>query len=308
MGSLDGRVAVITGGGRGLGREYALYFAEEGARVVLSGRKLANRPDGQPTVEDVAAEIRAKGGDAVHDYHDPADWAGGRQLVRRAVETFGNLDIVVNNAGNLRDAALPDMTEDEWDSVINVHLKSTFVMTRFAGAYWRDQTQAGQPVAANIVNTTSRVALLARPGGIRGGGPGSANYATAKGAITTFTEVSAGDLAPYGVRVNCIAPSARSGMTAPYAGLAQASATPGTGEFDQWDPRNVCPMVAWLSTACCPVTGRVYWVKGGTIGTLQSWSLLDTVETCGQWTVDELQAKARRLAYLPEVNPALAGI
>ena len=207
MGALDGRVAVITGAGRGIGREHALLFAAEGAKVVVNdlGGSVDGSGDDRSAAEQVVAEIEAAGGQAVANDDDVADWEGGKRLIEAAIETFGDLHVLVNNAGILRDRVLINMTEQEWDSVIHVHLKGHFVPTRHAAAYWREQTKAGQPVHAAVVNTSSTSGLL--------GNPGQTNYGAAKAGIAAFTVIAAEELARYGVRVNAIAPAARTRMT-----------------------------------------------------------------------------------------------
>src|SRR5579875_452161 len=196
MGSLDGRVAIVTGAGRGLGREHALLFAAEGARVVVNdtGADAGGRGDDPSPAERVVEEIRAAGGEAVASADDVADWKGGERLVQTAVEHFGGLDVLVNNAGVLRDRFLVNMTEEEWDVVIHVHLRGHFVPMRHAAAYWRDQAKRGQPVAACIITTSSTSGLH--------GNPGQTNYGAAKAGIAAMTVIAAQELARYGVRVN----------------------------------------------------------------------------------------------------------
>src|ERR1700712_4002624 len=181
MGSLDGRVAIITGAGRGIGREHALFFAAEGAKVVITDRGGANDGSGDDATpaEQVAAEIVAAGGEAVANGDDVADWEGAQRLVTSAIEAFGDLEILVNNAGILRDRVLVNMTEEEWDAVIHVHLKGHFVPTKWAASVWREQTKAGKEVRASIINTSSTSGLL--------GNPGQSNYGAAKAGIASFT-------------------------------------------------------------------------------------------------------------------------
>src|SRR5436853_1386947 len=215
MGALDGRVAIITGAGRGIGREHALLFASEGAKVVVNDLGGANDGSGsdQTPAQEVVEEIKAMGGEAVANGDNVADWEGGQRLVNAAVEAFGDLHVLVNNAGILRDRVLVNMTEEEWDAVIHVHLKGHFVPTRWAAAYWREQSKAGKQVKASIVHTSSTSGLL--------GNPGQTNYGAAKAGIGAFTVIAAMELERYGVRVNAIAPAARTRMT---------EATPGLGE------------------------------------------------------------------------------
>ena len=203
MGALEGRVAIITGAGRGIGREHALLFAAEGAKVVVND--LGGNADGtggdKTPAEEVVHEIEQMGGEAIANGDNVASWEGGQRMVNSAIEAFGKLDILVNNAGILRDRVLVNMTEEEWDAVIAVHLKGHFVPTRWAAAYWREQVKAGNTITANVVNTSSTSGLLSNPG--------QTNYGAAKSGIATFTQIAAKELSRYGVKVNCIAPAAR---------------------------------------------------------------------------------------------------
>src|SRR5580704_1949667 len=258
MGALDGRVAVITGAGRGIGREHALLFAAEGAKVVVNdlGGSVDGSGDDRTAAQQVVDEITAAGGDAIANGDDVTDWEGGKRLIDAAIEAYGDLHVLVNNAGILRDRVLVNMTEDEWDSVIHVHLKGHFVPTRWAAAYWREQSKAGSKVSAAVINTSSTSGLL--------GNPGQSNYGAAKAGIAAFTVIAAQELSRYGVRVNAIAPAARTRMTESTPGLSdivQAPTDPGV--FDSWDAANVSPLVAYLGTEGCPLTGRVFFVQGG---------------------------------------------
>jgi len=280
MGTLDGRVAIITGAGRGIGREYALLFASEGAKVVVN--------DLGDAAQEVVDEIVAAGGQAIANNDDVADWEGGKRLIDAAVATYGDLHVLVNNAGILRDRVLINMTEDEWDAVIHVHLKGHFVPTRHAAAYWREQTKAGKDVTASVINTSSTSGLL--------GNPGQTNYGAAKAGIAAFTTIAATELARYGVRVNAITPNARTRMTVETPGLADIVAAPtDAAAFDAWDPANIAPLVAYLATEGCPATGKVYFILGGQIRLFQPWTLTDTLEKDDRWTVEELQAEMHKL-------------
>jgi len=282
---LDGRVAIVTGAGRGIGREHALLLASEGAKVVIND--LGGAPDGEGSdrtaAQLVATEVEERGGTAVANGDDVADWEGGQRLVQTALEAFGGLHILVNNAGILRDRVLVNMTEDEWDSVMRVHLKGHFVPTRFAAAYWRAQAKAGNPVHGSVINTTSTSGLFSNPG--------QTNYGAAKSGLATFTEIAAKELARYDVRVNAIAPVARTRLTLSTPGLEERIAAPANPDaFDEWDPANISPLVAWLSTEECHVSGRVFLVKGGQIGVFTPWAIAGEIAQSQRWTLDQLDA------------------
>ena len=290
MGALDGRVAVITGSGRGIGRQHALLFAAEGAKVVVNdlGGSVDGSGDDRSAAQQVVDEITAAGGQAIANGDDVTDWDGGKRLIEAAIETYGDLHVLVNNAGILRDRVLVNMSEQEWDSVIHVHLKGHFVPTRHAAAYWREQTKAGKQVKAAVVNTSSTSGLL--------GNPGQSNYGSAKAGIGAFTTIIAEELSRYGVRVNAIAPAARTRMTEQTPGLSDIVQAPkDAAVFDSWDPANVSPLVAYLSTEGCPATGKVYFVQGGQIRLFKPWTMTDTLEKDDRWTVAELQTEMQRL-------------
>ena len=278
MGSLDGRVAIITGAGRGIGREHALLFAAEGARIVVNDLGGANDGTGNDATpaQEVAAEIRAMGGEAIVNGDNVADWQGAQRLINSAVESFGDLDILVNNAGILRDRVLVNMTEQEWDAVIAVHLKGHFAPTRWAAAYWREQFKAGVTKARNVVHTSSTSGLFSNPG--------QANYGAAKSGIATFSQIVAKELVRYNVKSNCIAPGARTRLTLATPGLPDIMA-PKEGAFDMWDPANISPLVAYLSTAECPFTGETFFVQGGNVTRVNTWAMGDKVDQNDRWTV-----------------------
>jgi NAD(P)-dependent dehydrogenase (short-subunit alcohol dehydrogenase family) len=283
MGALDGRVAIITGAGRGLGREHALLFASEGAKVVVND--LGGSPDGvgedRSAAQVVADEIEAMGGEAVANGDNVAEWEGGQALIQSAIDAFGGLDILVNNAGILRDRVLVNMTEEEWDSVVAVHMKGHFIPTRFAAAYWREQVKAGKEVKANLVHTSSTSGLL--------GNPGQTNYGAAKAGIGSFSIICAQELSRYGVRSNCIAPAARTRLTEQTPGLSEMVAAPSDAAvFDVWDPANVSPLVAYLATADCPFNGSTFFVQGGRVKLMEPWRIADGPERDSRWTIDEL--------------------
>lgn len=271
MGSLEGRVAIITGAGRGLGREHALLFASEGAKVVVN--------DLGEVAEETAADVRAAGGEAIASNHDITAWDGGRALVEATVKAFGRVDVLVNNAGILRDRMLVSMSEEEWDAVVDVHLKGHFVPTRFAAAHWRERVKAGETVQASIIHTSSTSGLL--------GNPGQTNYGAAKAGIGSFSIICAQELARYGVRSNCIAPAARTRLTEATPGLGDMVAAPAEG-FDVWDPANVSPLVAYLAAADCEITGRTFFVQGGTIRLMEPWRMAERIERDDRWTIDDL--------------------
>ena len=289
MGTLDGRVAIITGAGRGIGREHALLFAAEGARVVVNDLGGANDGTGNDVTpaQEVAAEIRAMGGQAVVNGDNVADWQGAQRLINSAIEAFGDLDILVNNAGILRDRVLINMTEDEWDAVIAVHLKGHFAPTRWAATYWREQFKAGVTKPRNLVHTSSTSGLFSNPG--------QANYGAAKSGIATLSQIAAKELVRYNVKSNCIAPGARTRLTLATPGLPDIM-SPKEGAFDVWDPANISPLVAYLSTADCAFSGETFMVQGGNVTRVNTWALGDKVEQSERWTVEGLATALAPLA------------
>jgi NAD(P)-dependent dehydrogenase (short-subunit alcohol dehydrogenase family) len=293
MNTLKGRVAVITGAGRGLGREHALLFAAEGAKVVVND--LGGNPDGTGAdaspADQVVEEIRAAGGEAVANHDDVTGWDGAKALIDAAVESFGDLHVLVNNAGILRDRMLVNMSEDEWDAVVKVHLKGHFAPLHHAAVYWRDQVKAGNEAKRAVVNTSSTSGLF--------GNIGQTNYGAAKMGIGALTIIASQELSRYGVRVNAIAPAALTRLT---AGLAAAGGQPDAAP-DPADgplaPGNVSPFVAYLSTEHCPINGRVFFVMGGQVHLFQPWAIIDKVETEGRWTVEDLEIQAAKFAEVP---------
>ncbi|MGH3734480.1 MAG: SDR family oxidoreductase [Micromonosporaceae bacterium] len=287
MGALDGRVAVITGAGRGIGREHALLFAAEGASVVVNDLGGANDGTGADAglAQQVVDEITAAGGRATANTDNVADWAGAARLVEQAVSEYGRLDVVINNAGILRDTYLAGMDEAEWDAVIAVHLKGHAAVLRHAAAYWKAESKAGRPVNGAVVNTASA-------SGTTLPNAGQANYGAAKAGIAALTLVAADELSRYGVRANAIAPIARTRLTLATPGMGAIFAQEvAEGETDYFSPAQISPLVAYLSTENCPVTGTVYAVQGGSIQELAGWSVAKTAETEKPWTIDEVAAQ-----------------
>jgi len=283
MGQLDGRVAVITGAGGGLGREHALLFAAEGAKVVVNDLGGSNTGEGSDSgpAQEVVDEVLAAGGAAVANTENIATWSGAESVVQQAIDEFGRLDVLVNNAGILRDSFIAGMEESQWDAVITVHLKGHFAMLRHAAAYWKAQSKAGEQPNAAVINTASG-------SGVTLPNPGQANYGAAKAGIAALTLIAAEELDRYGVRVNAIAPIARTRLTLATPGMGALMAKPEDGELDLFSPANISPLVAYLATEKCPITGRVYAVQGGAISRLQGWHDAETIETDGPWLIDDL--------------------
>jgi NAD(P)-dependent dehydrogenase (short-subunit alcohol dehydrogenase family) len=281
---LEGKVAIVTGAGRGIGREHALALADAGAKVVVNdlGGSLSGEGSDERPAEEVANEIRARGGEAAADYENVADFAAAERMVRHAIEAFGRLDILVNNAGILRDRMLVNMSEEEWDAVINVHLKGHFAPTRHAAAYWREQSKAGETVRARVINTSS-------PSGVFGN-VGQANYGSAKGAIASFTLIAAQELARYGVTVNCLAPNARTRMTEQTFGDLAA---PEEG-FDSLDPANIAPIVVALcADDAQAITGQCFFLFGGAVNVLRPWDAGELIATDGRWDAADFLAQLK---------------
>jgi NAD(P)-dependent dehydrogenase (short-subunit alcohol dehydrogenase family) len=282
-GICDGRIVIVTGAGRGLGRAHALELARQGARVVVNdlGCELDGTGGGTGPAGEVVEEIRAAGGEAVANGDDVADFDGAARIIATAIEAFGDLHAVVNNAGFVRDRMFANVAEDEWDAVVRVHLKGHFAVARHAAAHWRDQAKAGRPVDGRIVNTSSGAGIL--------GSVGQSAYSAAKGGIATLTLVQAAELGRYGVTANALCPAARTRMTEGV--FTEMMAAVEAGAFDEMDPANVSPLVAWLvSSASAHVTGRVFEVEGGRVGIATGWQHGPTVDKGARWEPEELGA------------------
>jgi len=277
-----GRAVIVTGAGRGLGRAHALEFARQGARVVVNdiGAELDGTGGSASPAREVADEIVAAGGEAVVNGDDVADWDGARRLVETAVESYGRLDVLVNNAGFVRDRMVVSCGEDEWDAVVRVHLKGHFATARFAAEHWRARAKAGEAVDARIVNTSSGAGLM--------GSVGQGAYSAAKAAIAALTLVQAAELGRYGVTANAIAPSARTRMTETVFADMMAAPTE-SGAFDAMSPDNVAPLVVWLgSAASAHVSGRVFEVEGGKVSIADGWQHGTVIDKGARWDPEEL--------------------
>jgi NAD(P)-dependent dehydrogenase (short-subunit alcohol dehydrogenase family) len=286
-GICEGRVVIVTGAGRGIGAEHALEFARQGARVVVND--IGGALDGSGTdttpAQEIVDRIAGAGGAAVASYDDVTDWDGAAHLVRTAIDTFGRLDTIVNNAGAVRDRMFVNMSAEEWDTAVRVNLRGHFCPARHAAAYWRDQAKAGGPVQARIVNTSSGAGLM--------GSLGQANYGAAKAAIAALTLMQAAELARYGITANAIAPSARTRMTE--AVFADMMAPVESG-FDPMAAENIAPLVVWLgSNESAEVTGRVFEVDGGKISVADGWQHGTPIDRGRRWDPAEIGPAVRDL-------------
>lgn len=300
MGICDGRVVIVTGAGRGLGREHALEFARQGAKVVVNDLGVAqdgSDPSDTPA-QQVVDEIRALGGEAVTSAHDVADWDAAAEMVQLAIDTFGGLDVVVNNAGIVRDRMFVNSEQSEWEAVLRVHVLGHAAPARHAAAYWRARSKAGEPVDARIINTSSGAGIL--------GSIAQAAYSAAKGAIASMTLVQAAELGRIGVTANALAPAARTRMTE--AAFAESMAAPTDGSFDAMDPANVSPLVAWLgSTESAEVTGRMFEVEGGIIGIAEGYRHGPRIDKGARWDAGEIGPAVADLLREAEVPAPVYG-
>ena len=297
-GVVEGRVVIVTGAGNGIGRAHALLFAQEGAKVVVND--LGGARDGEGTsagpAQMVVDEIQAAGGQAVANTDDISTWEGGERLVGQAISEFGHLDVLVNNAGILRDRMLTNMSEAEWDAVIKVHLKGTFAPMRHASAYWRDQSKAGNPVDARVINTTSPSGLF--------GNVGQTNYGAAKGGIAMMSVIAAMELARYGVTVNAIAPTALTRMTEDLMSMDSQSEEAKASLA----PENISPLVVWLaSPEAAGITGRVFGVWGNKISVAEGWAYGPSIDRVERWMPGELGEVLPHLVKESAANADMMG-
>jgi NAD(P)-dependent dehydrogenase (short-subunit alcohol dehydrogenase family) len=296
MGCLEGRVAVVTGAGRGLGRQYALQFAAEGASVLVNdlGGDASGGGKSSGPAHEVVDEILDAGGAAVADANDVASADGADSLIAAAVDAFGSVDVLVNNAGVLRDRPIAAMDDDDWDVSIRVNLRGHFMPMRAAARHWREVAKGGGEVTASIINTSSESGVFANAT--------QANYAAAKSGVAALSEVASKELARYGVRSNAVLPRARTRLT---DGFIPA---PKAGRYDKWDPANVVPFVAYLASASCPITGQVFLVAGDVIQRVAPWSLDPAwrIETGAKWKPDEFASAVASIG-MPENAGRLTG-
>jgi NAD(P)-dependent dehydrogenase (short-subunit alcohol dehydrogenase family) len=283
-GLCDGRVVIVTGAGRGIGRGEALEFARQGAKVIVNdyGADVHGNDPSTSAAQQVVDEIVAAGGEAVVNSDDVSDWDGAGNLLQTALDSFGRLDTLVNNAGILRDRMLVNMSVDEWDSVVKVHLRGTFCTLRHAAAYWRDQSKAGAPVDARVINTASGSGLY--------GNVAQANYGAAKAGIASLTVIASKELARYGIKVNCIAPTGLTRMTEdrPFAEYAVKLRASDPGAFVDIAPEHIGPLVAWLGSASAgDITGRVFNIRGGHVSVAQGWDIGPAEERRSEWIAAE---------------------
>jgi NAD(P)-dependent dehydrogenase (short-subunit alcohol dehydrogenase family) len=300
VGEFDGRVVIVTGAGAGIGREHALQFAAEGAQVVVNDLGTARDGSGsdRSAAQSVVDEIVAAGGTAVASVESVASWDGAKAIVDAAVDNFGDLHVVVNNAGILRDKFLVNMSEEDFDSVVEIHLKGTFAVSRWAATYWRQQSKAGAQFPRRIVNTTSHSGLY--------GNPGQANYASAKMGIAALTMVSARELERIGVHTNAIAPLGRTRMTTGTPGFQDALKAPDDeNAFDIYHPGNNTPLAMLLASDKCQFNGQVFEVLAGKVSLLEPWTRVETLTADRRWTLEELQTATKEWPVGPPPMPGV---
>ncbi len=298
-GICDGRVVIVSGAGRGIGRGHALEFARQGAKVVVNdvGAELDGSGSSSGPAGEVVDMIRGMGGEAIANGDDVSDWEGSQRLVNAAIDHFGDVHVVVNNAGILRDRMLINMTPEEWDAVIRVHLRGTFCVSQHAAAYWRQRSKDGVAVDARIINTSSSSGIY--------GNVGQTNYGAAKAGIAAFTIIAAMELGRYGITVNAIAPGARTRMTENLAGGRQRAAEEA---FDSSAPENIAPLVVWLaSPEAKDVTGRVFNVRGGDISVAEGWIAGPAESKGSRWDPAELGPVVHRLVAQARPNAGMSG-
>ena len=303
-GLCDGRVVVVTGAGRGIGRGEALEFARHGARVVVNdyGGDVSGNGSSTSAAEQVAEEIRAMGAEAIANHEDVSDWDGAGRMIQATIDSFGTLDTLVNNAGILRDRMLVNMSIDEWDAVVRVHLRGTFCPLRHAAAFWRDQSKAGNAIDARVINTASASGLY--------GNIGQANYGAAKAGIASLTVIASKELGRYGVKVNCIAPTGLTRMTEdrPFTEKARQVREADPEAYVDIAPENIGPLVAWLGCReAGDITGRVFNIRGGHLSVAQPWDIGPTEEREGPWHAEEFTTLIPELLAQARGNYDLEG-
>jgi len=295
MGVLDGKVAIVTGAGRGLGRSHALAMAQEGAKIVVNdiGVEWDGTGQAKGPADDVVKEIKDAGGDAVACFDSVVDFQGAKNIIDTAINSFGKLNILVNNAGFLRDKMSFNMSEEEWDAVVDVHLKGTFNCGRWAAAYFREQSKAGVEENRRIINTVSHAGLI--------GNPGQGNYGAAKAGIACLTLIWAREFQRFNATVNSITPMARTRMTTMTGYFTEI---PGEGQFDEFAPENISPLVVYLaSDAAQDITGQVLSIRGGKLEVFRGWYLDNSIDIQKRWSISDLQQRIRELGdlSLPEM-------
>jgi NAD(P)-dependent dehydrogenase (short-subunit alcohol dehydrogenase family) len=296
MGVLEGKVAIVTGAGRGLGRSHALALAGEGAKVVVNdqGAELDGTGGGPGPADEVVKEIVSTGGEAVASYENVAEFEAAKKIIDCAIDSFGKLDILVNNAGFVRDRISFNMSEQDFDTVVAVHLKGTFNCGRWACAYFREKSKEGKLASGRIISTTSHSGLL--------GNVGQANYGAAKAGVASMTIIWSMEMERYNVTCNAIAPMARTRMTEVNIGPSPDDA----GRFDEFAPENVSPVVVYLASEQSQnITGRVFSIRGGKLELFQPWQIARSIDIGRRWTVQEIGERIGELGDLAKKPPPL---